>query len=156
MPYIIESPATKAMYPCYATISSSITLPSVLDAQSAPTPLDLSPPQTPDLDNAPLIYGFPAHWFGVSSPTEETSSAGEKTSTLPSSPAMSSSSSSSSSTRTISSPEPTFFGIDASWMSCGQSSWSSHLPGSPASSWLDDSRSRGILDVLQGQGYKRF
>lgn len=108
----------------------SITLPSLLEAQVASLPSKPSTVEDSNLKDQPLIYGFPAHWFGVNtiSASIETSGDGDRLSNP---------------TITISSPEPcspkpTYFGIDSSWMSCCDASTSPGLRHSATSSWLDD------------------
>lgn len=106
----------------------------------------MSTDENPTSGDAPLIYGFPAHWFGVTSTDANPVNTSNPIITI-------SAPESYSPVETISSPKPTPFGIDSSWMSCSGPSTGHTLRHSTTSSWLnddDDFFPRPIREVKTG------
>lgn len=139
----------------------STTLSSLVEAQATPLLPELSTPiEDHTTEDPPLIYGFPAHWFGIISTGTHvtTSDLGDDTPSH-----MCSSNPTITISAPISSPKPTPFGIDSSWMSCSEASTSFGLRHSSTSSWLHDDnddfprsfgrvaahRARGMLKDLE-------
>lgn len=126
-----------------STFIPSTTLASLLEAQTPPALPEFSIEDSPTSEDLALIYGFPAHWFGVTStgPPANTSNDGDNAPVfrLSSNPTITVSTPESYSSVATLSPKPTSFGIDSSWMSCSGASTGSGLRHSATSSWLDDS-----------------
>lgn len=127
-----------------SAFNPSATLSSLLEAQVPPLLPGLPTDEDPTSDDSPLIYGFPAHWFGV------TSSDANPVITITAPESYSS-------VETISSPKPTPFGIDSSWMSCSEASTGYGSPSlrySTSSSWLDNDEKffpRPLREVTPGR-----